>query len=120
VDAPAGALVGSWDRSQLEQVITNLVGNAIKYGAGKPVVIRAAAPSDTQVLVDVIDRGIGVRPEDRERIFDRFERAAEGYGGLGLGLSIAKSIVERHGGRIAVVDGAPGAGATFRVSLPRG
>jgi signal transduction histidine kinase len=116
----SGALCGRWDRSRIEQVVTNLLSNAIKYGAGKPIEVRAEADGERAVLT-VRDRGIGIAPEDQARIFDRFERAVSSrhFGGLGLGLWIARQIIEAHGGSIAV-DSTPGEGAQFRIALPMG
>ena len=118
VDAPA-ALVGAWDRKQLDQAVHNLLANALKYGAGHPVDVRLAARGP-DVLVEVQDRGIGIAEEDRPRIFDRFERAVSSahYGGFGLGLYIARRIVEAHGGGLDV-DSVPGQGSTFRLHIPR-
>jgi signal transduction histidine kinase len=111
---------GRWDPSRLEQVVTNLVGNAAKFGAGKPIQVRIDRTGETARLV-VIDHGIGIEPELRSRIFERFERAVPSsrYGGLGLGLYIARTIVLAHGGTITA-DSEPGAGATFTVTLPCG
>ncbi|HVP65817.1 MAG TPA: PAS domain-containing sensor histidine kinase [Anaeromyxobacteraceae bacterium] len=111
--------VGSFDRVRLEQVMTNLLANAVKFGEGKPITIRVEAAGGL-VRIAVVDRGIGIAPGDRERIFDRFERAVttQHFGGLGLGLYIARRIVEAHGGAIHL-ESAPGAGATFTVELPR-
>lgn len=116
--APA-PVVGWWDRARLEQVVGNLLVNALKYGAGKPVDV-AVSGLDGTARLEVRDQGIGIEPADAERIFDRFERAvsAHHYGGLGLGLYIARQIVVAHGGEIGV-ESQPGAGATFRVELPR-
>jgi signal transduction histidine kinase len=115
--APA-SLVGVWDRSRLDQILTNLVTNAIKYGQGKPVdvVIRRAGDG---AEMRVVDRGIGVDLDQQERIFGKFERAASqrNYGGLGLGLWITRELVELMGGQVRV-ESAPGDGATFIVSLP--
>jgi PAS domain S-box-containing protein len=115
----AGNVVGCWDRMRIDQVITNLVSNALKYGAGKPVEVTVDEREGAAVLV-VRDHGVGIAPESQDRIFDRFERAANTYpvSGLGLGLWIAKRMVEAHGGKITV-ESAPGAGATFTVTLPR-
>ncbi|MDB4964969.1 MAG: hypothetical protein JWN44_658 [Myxococcales bacterium] len=110
---------GVWDRFRLEAVVTNLLMNAIKYGRAKPVAI-AVAGDDGTALLTVTDHGIGVRPEDRQRIFDRFERAVSerNYGGLGLGLWISKQIVDAHGGHITL-ESTPGVLTSFVVSLPR-
>jgi signal transduction histidine kinase len=117
LDAPH-AVGGRWDRVRLEQVATNLLTNALKYGGGKPVSVRVEGDGVVARLI-VADRGMGVSPADQGRIFERFERgsSARGYGGFGLGLWISREIVTALGGRIEV-DSAPGAGATFRVELP--
>lgn len=116
VDVPD--LRGRWDRMRLEQVLTNVLGNALKYGAGRPVHVTARADG-SMVYLDVRDQGIGISSADVRRIFDKFERAvpAAHYGGVGLGLYISRQIVEAHEGWIEVVS-APGAGATFRIALP--
>ncbi|HET6922156.1 MAG TPA: PAS domain-containing sensor histidine kinase, partial [Anaeromyxobacteraceae bacterium] len=116
-DAPA---TGRWDRLRLEQVVTNLLVNAAKFGEGRPIAVTVQAEAGLARLA-VADQGIGISPEHQDRIFGRFERAAspEHYGGLGLGLYIAREIVEAHGGHIRVAS-APGLGSTFTVELPRG
>lgn len=113
-----GPTVGLWDASRLDQVVTNLLSNAVKYGAGKPIAIRVEG-SPTTVRLTIRDQGIGIPPADHARIFQRFERAAaaQHYEGLGLGLYVARSFVEAHGGAIRV-DSAPGQGATFSLELP--
>jgi len=117
VDAPA-PVRGRWDALRIDQVIENLLGNAIKYAPGKPVRISVAARGDLAELC-VSDDGPGIPPGAEARIFRRFERATDvrNYGGLGLGLYIVREIVEAHGGTISV-DTAAGKGATFRVALP--
>jgi len=112
------SLTGIWDRSRLDQILTNLVTNAIKYGQSKPVDVVVAA-TNGRAEVRVVDRGIGVDPEQQERIFGKFERAASqrNYGGLGLGLWITRELVELMRGEVRV-DSTPGHGATFIVSLP--
>jgi PAS domain S-box-containing protein len=109
---------GLWDRVRLEQVITNLIGNAIKYGKGHPVEVETAEDGPGAVL-RVIDHGIGIDPDDQKKIFERFERArgTREYGGFGLGLWISRSIVEAIGGRISVRS-TPGEGSTFTVTVP--
>jgi PAS domain S-box-containing protein len=110
---------GRWDRRRMEQVVLNLVSNALKYGAGQPIDITVGGDADTLTLA-VIDRGIGIAREDLQRIFAPFERAApvEHFAGLGLGLYITKGIVEAHGGTISATS-EPGQGTTFEVRLPR-
>ncbi|WP_224247929.1 hybrid sensor histidine kinase/response regulator [Hyalangium gracile] len=107
------------DRLRLEQVVTNLVTNAIKYGAGRPVHISVEERPEWAML-QVRDEGIGIAPEDQSRIFGRFERATstQQSQSLGLGLYITKEIVTAHGGTISVTS-QPGQGATFQVLLPR-
>lgn len=107
------------DAFRVEQLLTNLLTNAAKYGAGKPVEARLRA-EDGRVLLEVEDKGIGIPPEQRELIFERFERglAPAGTSGLGLGLFISRQIALGHGGTIEVTS-EPGAGSTFRFVLPR-
>jgi PAS domain S-box-containing protein len=113
-----GPVVGHWDHMRLDQIITNLVSNAIKYGRGKPIDVSVAAV-DGQARLVVCDRGIGIEPEHQARIFRRFERAVSdhNYGGFGLGLWIASEIVNAHGGTISVRS-EPGEGSCFTVDLP--
>jgi PAS domain S-box-containing protein len=113
-----GAL-GQWDRLRLDQVLTNLLSNAVKYGRGNPVRVELTASAE-RVRLDVSDGGIGIAPEHLPRLFHRFERAVSerNYGGFGLGLWIARQIVEAMGGHIAVRS-EPGVGSTFTVELPR-
>jgi PAS domain S-box-containing protein len=115
--APAPA-VASLDRVRIEQVLANLLGNAVKFGEGKPVEIRVESVGGG-VRVEVVDRGVGIDADQVERIFGRFERAAPAhhYPGLGLGLYVAREIVEAHGGRI-LARGEPGKGASFVVEIP--
>lgn len=118
IDARQAPIHGRWDRGRLEQVFDNLLTNAIKYGAGKPVEIRLERTNGT-AFVSVIDQGIGIPPEHQARVFGRFERAAsaKSYGGLGLGLWIVRQIVDASGGSVRVAS-VPGEGATFVVELP--
>jgi PAS domain S-box-containing protein len=111
-------LAGVWDRSRLEQVLTNLLSNAMKYGQGQPIDVLVR-PDGGFARLEVRDRGIGVRPEDHRRIFERFERAASqrNYGGFGLGLWIVRRVVEAMGGSITL-ESQPGHGSTFIVRLP--
>jgi signal transduction histidine kinase len=107
------------DRDRLRQVLANILDNAVKYSpAGSQVAVDAYV-ADGQVLVDVSDEGPGISARDRELIFEKFGRLNHGEGkpGTGLGLFIARSIVEAHGGTLAVADGTQ-RGATFRLALP--
>jgi signal transduction histidine kinase len=109
---------GEWDRTRLEQVITNLLTNACKFGRGEAVDLAVEAAGDDAVIT-VRDRGIGISQEDQQRIFERYERAAgEAYAGTGLGLWIVRQIVDALGGSISVASQL-GAGSTFTVKLPR-
>lgn len=111
-------VVGSWDRMRLEQVLTNLIVNALKYGAGKPVRV-AVTGGEGEARIEVHDEGIGLDRSDLDKIFQKFGRAAStNYGGFGLGLYVVRKLVEAHGGAIEVTS-EPGRGATFAVRLPR-
>ncbi|HET7505064.1 MAG TPA: PAS domain S-box protein [Kofleriaceae bacterium] len=111
---------GVWDRSRIDQVITNLVSNAIRYAAGAPIEIAVSATADT-VTIEVRDHGPGLPDGQLARIFERFERAASmrHYGGLGLGLYVVRQIIEAHGGSVSAKN-ATGGGACFTVRLPLG
>jgi signal transduction histidine kinase len=112
--------VGCWDPGRLDQVLTNLVGNALKYGGGARIEV-VVDRTDGEALLTVADDGPGIAPEDQARIFEPFERVKDSgrKQGLGLGLFIVRRIVEGHGGRIEL-QSAPGAGARFTVRLPVG
>ncbi|MDB4986970.1 MAG: sensory box histidine kinase [Myxococcaceae bacterium] len=114
----AGDVNGNWDRVRVEQIATNLITNALKYGKGKPIEVRVQREGDAARLV-VQDHGIGISAEDQLRIFQRFERAVSSrhFGGLGLGLWIARQLVDAHGGSIEVTS-EMNLGATFEVLLP--
>jgi PAS domain S-box-containing protein len=118
IDAPQ-PVVGRWDVGRLDQVLTNLLTNAMKFGAGRPIEITVRSGGGSAVLA-VTDQGIGIEAEAQARIFDRFERgvSAQHYGGLGLGLYIVRQIVEAHRGTISVRSEV-GRGSTFTVTLPR-
>lgn len=110
---------GSWDAGRIEQVITNLISNAIKYAPRTKIVVTTKSFGKTVVL-EVKDEGPGIEEGKLESIFNRFERGsnAQNVGGLGLGLFIVKKIVELHHGKI-VAESSPGKGARFIVELPR-
>ena len=110
---------GAWDRMRLDQMVSNLLTNAVKYGPGSPIEVRVECTAD-RARLSVRDHGVGIAPRDQRRIFQQFERAEPrpGIGGLGLGLWIAARSAEAMGGRIEL-DSALGQGACFIVDLPR-
>ena len=113
------AVVGRWDRTRLEQLLSNLVVNAVKHG-GRGGVTISAAPHGASAVVTVSDTGPGIPPAQQALVFDAFAQGDRGgAGGLGLGLFIARSIANAHGGVIALESDA-GRGTTFRVELPLG
>lgn len=111
-------IIGVWDRVRIEQVFTNLLCNAIKFGKGKPIFVQLKATDKTATLI-VQDYGIGIKKDDLDRIFKRFERAvpAQQFDGLGLGLYIVDQIVTAHHGSIKVKS-EPKKGSKFIVTLP--
>lgn len=115
----AGPVLGAWDRLAIERVLANLVTNAIKFGAARPVEVRIGSEGADAVMY-VEDHGIGIAPRDIDRIFAQFERAVSSrhFAGLGLGLYVTRQLVQAHGGTITVAS-QPGSGATFTVRLPR-
>jgi len=119
---PGEPVLARVDPGRIRQMIENLVENALRYSRGaEPPTLRAWSDG-SQVCIAVIDHGVGVPEDERDRIFDRFYRASNAQGitdtGMGLGLYICRRIVEEHGGRIRL-EPTPGGGSTFVVSLPR-
>ena len=112
-------VIGLIDPARLDQVLTNLLSNALKYSPAGGEVRLAIHRCSDQVLIAVSDQGIGTTPEEQTRLFQPFSRgdAVRGINGTGLGLYISRQIVERHGGTIAV-ESQPGIGSTFTVQLP--
>jgi signal transduction histidine kinase len=110
------------DLTRMEQVLTNLVDNAVKFTPAGGQIVIAGEDMGDRVLVSVADTGIGIPPAEREKIFERFYQvdsgAARPYRGTGLGLSICKHIVEHHRGRIWV-EGAEPQGSIFKFVLPK-
>lgn len=115
---PGPPVVGAWDPFRLQQVVGNLVSNALKYGGTGPVEVRVEAQGGEAVLA-VTDHGRGIAREHQSRIFERYERgdARPTDGGFGLGLWITREVVQASGGRI-VLSSEPGRGSTFTVFLP--
>ncbi|MFP5378770.1 MAG: ATP-binding protein [Vicinamibacteria bacterium] len=121
MDAPADLPVVLLDAARLQQVVWNLVSNAIKFTAEGDVHVRVARDAG-RLILEVRDTGIGIAPEFLPHVFDRFRQAdastTRTFGGLGLGLAIVRHIVELHGGAVAAHSDGPGQGARFVVSLP--
>ncbi len=120
VDLPADPMLARVDRAQLKDALGRILTNAAKYGGGEPIAVRLERAMPW-IRISVTDQGIGIAAEGHARVFERFGRAGStrNYGGLGLGLWIARQIVEAHGGTIGVASQL-GEGATFTVSLPAG
>jgi len=118
---PEGTVELEGDRSRVDQVVTNLLSNAIRYSPRGGEVRLTVELEPQGVHIAVKDSGIGIPPEKQAVIFERFGRAhGSKYGGLGLGLTIAQGIVEQHGGEIFVESsGVAGEGSTFHVRLPK-
>jgi signal transduction histidine kinase len=120
-DLPHEPLMATMDARSIEEVMRNLVDNALKYSPEGGTITIHSRRDETQVLVSVSDEGIGIQPEDLERVFERFYRVdnkvGRSAGGVGLGLAVCRSIVEAHGGRIWV-ESTLGEGSTFLFTLP--
>ena len=118
---PAKGCYAEVDRRRVERILRNLLGNAVEHGEGKDVVVTTAMDSDA-VAVSVRDYGVGLRPGDEQRVFERFWRAdparARKTGGTGLGLAISLEDARLHGGWLQAW-GEPGKGSVFRLTLPR-
>lgn len=116
--ADGADVVGEWDEFRLEQVVVNLLTNALRYGAGKPIRVELN-PLPGAATIRVSDQGVGIAPDDKARVFEQFVRVGDRtrIPGLGLGLYITKQLVEAHGGTISV-ESALGEGSTFTVALP--
>ncbi len=122
VRLPDEPLAGDWERGRLEQVLANLVGNALKYSSAETKVEISVARREGELHVIVADRGMGIPPDELPRLFRRFHRTpqaiASGLPGTGLGLYLCRGIVEAHGGRLWAESEGVGQGATIRFTLP--
>jgi signal transduction histidine kinase len=107
------------DPHRVQQVLANLIGNAVKFSAGGTTILVDAAVHNGAIRFSVKDQGRGIQPSDLPHLFDPFWQARAGVGGAGLGLAVCKGIVKAHGGQIWV-DSAPGKGSTFSFTLPIG
>ena len=120
IDLPPSLPIIRGDGHRLEQVVLNLLNNATKFSAeGRNIVLRARS-HDTEIVVEVQDSGIGIAPEEQSRLFKPYSRLnsdRQSHPGLGLGLALAKQVVELHGGKIRV-ESEPGKGSTFSFTLP--
>ena len=106
------------DPAALEQVLANLLDNAVKYSQDDKAIVVRVHTAGAVAVVEVIDRGVGIAAADRAHIFERFYRTPGTHRpGFGLGLPIVKELVRAHGGRVGV-DSTPGRGSTFRIELP--
>jgi signal transduction histidine kinase len=123
LELPEQPLVGEWDEQRLDQLLTNLVENAVRYSPPEQPISVRARPEGDSVLLEVEDRGIGISAENLPNLFSPFYRAQNAAlyyaGGLGLGLAICREIVERHGGSLWATSPGPGQGSRFSVRLPR-
>ena len=107
----------SFDPLLIEQVLMNLIDNAIKYTPPETPIDLSASLQGEEVVFEIADRGPGIPPGEEERIFEKFVRGSATGGGIGLGLTICRAIIEAHGGRIWA-ENRDGGGALFRFSIP--
>jgi len=117
INIPADLPLVAFDPLLIEQVLMNLLENAVKYSPLSSAFGIAASIRDGSVLVEIADNGPGIRPGEEERIFEKFVRGSSSAGGIGLGLTICKAIITAHGGRIWA-ENRFGGGAVFRFTLP--
>jgi signal transduction histidine kinase len=123
VQLPDAPVAGNWEGARIQQVLANLVGNALKYSPPETTVQVRVEWRDAHLQVGVIDSGMGIPPEELARLFQRFHRTpqaiASGLPGTGLGLYLCRGIIEAHGGRLWAASEGAGHGATFQFTLPR-
>jgi signal transduction histidine kinase len=116
IDPDIGRFVADPDR--LIQILTNLIGNAARYTPKGGTIAISAVTTETHLMIEVSDNGVGLSTRDCERIFDMFTQAHDHDKGLGIGLALVKSLVVLHGGLVRASSDGPGCGSTFRVELP--
>ncbi len=120
ISLPAEPVWVNGDCDRLAQVLTNLLNNASRYTPQGGQVTITVTPADDQVVISVRDSGVGLRPEDRDRVFEMFTQVGDpGQGGLGIGLALVKGLVELHQGSVEARSGGPGQGSEFIIRLPR-
>ena len=108
---------GDWDPQAVEQIVENLLSNALRYGAGKPVTISLLA-QEAAARLEISDGGVGIAPEHHERIFERFQRVpGTAAAGFGVGLWVSRELARAMSGDVTVTS-APGRGSTFTLHLP--
>jgi signal transduction histidine kinase len=118
IDAPPDLVLDA-DSERLQQIVVNLLQNAIRHSPSGGEIRLHAYPLGTDVVIDISDDGPGIAPKDRQRVFERFTRGtATASGGTGIGLAIVRWAVDLHGGRICVADSPAGSGATMRLAFP--
>jgi signal transduction histidine kinase len=123
VQLPDAPVAGDWEGARIQQVLANLVGNALKYSPPETTVEVRVEGRDDDLHVSVIDTGMGIPSDELTRLFQRFHRTpqaiASGLPGTGLGLYLSRGIIEAHGGRLWAASEGAGHGATFQFTLPR-
>ena len=122
VQLPDGPALVDVDPARLVQVVTNLLNNAAKYTPDGGDIRLSAQVEGTEVVIELVDNGLGIPPEDQDRLFQLFTQlphtGKKTHGGLGIGLSLVKSLVELHGGQVSVHSAGLGQGSRFRIALP--
>jgi signal transduction histidine kinase len=113
---PKEPIIVQADKSRIFQVISNLLNNAIKFSKGGTITVTDDSNNNHEVIITIVDTGMGISDEIKPKLFERFSHKSES--GTGLGLFIAKSIVEAHGGSISAYNNPSGIGATFSFTLP--